>query len=178
HGLGRDVFELEGGDVHGRGEALERLTLGKLGDRGGTADLGCGAVGLGGEDVAAKAKPCGGECRHPAELSAAQDADRGTRSQFGRRSHRRSGRSATPWVCACRQLSRACSATASDKPRIAAANSAALTAPARPMAKVATGIPAGICTIDSKLSIPLRARLSIGTPSTGSGVKAATMPGR
>ena len=56
--------------------------------------------------------------------------------QRRRRHHRRSGRSATPWVCACRQLSRACAAAASERPRIAAAKSAALTAPARPIAKV------------------------------------------
>src|ERR1700730_7290100 len=39
-------------------------------------------------------------------------------------------------------------------------------------------MPAGIWTIDSRLSPPFKARLSIGTPSTGSGVNAATMPGR
>ena len=56
---------------------------------------------------------------------------------------------------------------------MAAANSAALTAPAWPIAKVATGTPAGICTIDSRLSRPRRVRLSTGTPRTGSGVNAA-----
>ena len=61
---------------------------------------------------------------------------------------------------------------------IAAANSAALAAPALPMAKVATGIPAGICTIDSSESMPLSALLCTGTPSTGTAVLAASMPGR
>src|ERR671927_272364 len=46
------------------------------------------------------------------------------------------------------------------------------------MAKVATGMPAGICTIDNRLSTPRNTRLSTGTPSTGSGVSAAAMPGR
>ena len=40
-------------------------------------------------------------------------------------------------------------------------------APAAPIAKVATGIPAGICTIESSESIPLNALLCTGTPSTG-----------
>ena len=38
----------------------------------------------------------------------------------------------------------------------AAANSAALAAPASPIAKVALGIPRGICTMDSSESMPLR----------------------
>ena len=46
------------------------------------------------------------------------------------------------------------------------------------MAKVATGMPAGICTIDNRLSTPRKTRLSTGTPSTGSAVSAAAMPGR
>jgi hypothetical protein len=37
------------------------------------------------------------------------------------------------------------------------ANSAAFLAPAVPIAKVPTGIPPGICTIDSNESNPLRA---------------------
>ncbi|KAG0942168.1 hypothetical protein G6F68_021642 [Rhizopus microsporus] len=46
------------------------------------------------------------------------------------------------------------------------------------MAKVATGMPAGICTIDSSESMPLRALDCTGTPSTGTAVLAAIMPGR
>ena len=38
------------------------------------------------------------------------------------------------------------------------------------MASVPTGMPPGIWTIDSRLSIPLRELASIGTPNTGSGV--------
>ena len=59
-----------------------------------------------------------------------------------------------------------------------AANSAALLAPAGPIANVATGIPAGICAIDSSESIPPRALDCTGTPSTGRRVLAAVMPGR
>ena len=47
-----------------------------------------------------------------------------------------------------------------------------------PIASVATGTPAGICTIESRESSPFSARLSTGTPSTGSVVCAAVIPGR
>ena len=59
-----------------------------------------------------------------------------------------------------------------------AASSAALTAPARPMARVATGMPAGICTIDRSESRPCNAFDSMGTPSTGRRVFAAATPAR
>jgi hypothetical protein len=55
---------------------------------------------------------------------------------------------------------------------------AALVAPALPIARVPTGMPAGICAIESSESIPFKAWLCTGTPSTGSTVLAATMPGR
>jgi hypothetical protein len=58
------------------------------------------------------------------------------------------------------------------------ASRAALAAPALPMASVPTGTPEGIWTIDSSESRPLSAWLWTGTPSTGSRVWAATMPGR
>ena len=45
---------------------------------------------------------------------------------------------------------------------IEAEKSAAFLAPALPMANVATGMPPGICTIESKLSMPLSALLSMG----------------
>ena len=61
---------------------------------------------------------------------------------------------------------------------IDAANKPALIAPLSPIAKVPTGIPFGICTIDSKLSSPLRFLLSIGTPKTGIDVKAEIIPGK
>jgi hypothetical protein len=61
---------------------------------------------------------------------------------------------------------------------MAAASRPALTAPASPMARVPTGMPRGICTIDSSESMPARVRDCTGTPSTGSSVLAAVMPGR
>ena len=39
-------------------------------------------------------------------------------------------------------------------------------------------MPAGICTIDSSESIPFNALLCTGTPSTGTAVLAASMPGK
>ena len=47
-----------------------------------------------------------------------------------------------------------------------------------PIATVATGIPFGICTIDSRESLPLRMEVLMGTPTTGRLVRDATMPGR
>jgi len=52
----------------------------------------------------------------------------------------------------------------------------ALRAP--PTATVATGTPAGICTIESSESRPSSCLRGTGTPITGSGVTAASMPGR
>ena len=46
------------------------------------------------------------------------------------------------------------------------------------IATVATGIPAGIWTIDKRESIPLSALLSTGTPITGMQVMDASIPGR
>ena len=50
---------------------------------------------------------------------------------------------------------------------ICAAKIPALAAPALPIAMVATGMPAGICTVASKASRPLRLEESIGIPMTG-----------
>jgi hypothetical protein len=46
------------------------------------------------------------------------------------------------------------------------------------MANVPTGMPAGICAIESRESMPFNALDWTGTPRTGSGVFAASMPGR
>ena len=88
------------------------------------------------------------------------------------------GRSATAAVRSARQASSRTASASSDSASTAAASSAALTAPASPIASVPTGTPAGICTIDSRLSWPDSALVGTGTPNTGSVVKAAVMPGR
>jgi len=54
----------------------------------------------------------------------------------------------------------------------------AFCAPAAPIAKVATGTPAGICTIESSESSPWRCLVGTGTPKIGSDVFAASIPGR
>ncbi len=79
---------------------------------------------------------------------------------------------------AARQASSRSARAASPSASTAAASSAALTAPAAPIASVPTGTPAGICTIESRLSWPDSALDSTGTPNTGSVVNAAVMPGR
>src|SRR5262249_21219505 len=63
-------------------------------------------------------------------------------------------------------------------PTMVVASRAAFTAPARPMASVPTGIPAGIWTIDRRESSPCNDLDSMGTPSTGRAVLAATTPAR
>ena len=60
--------------------------------------------------------------------------------------------------------------------RMRTASRPALRAP--PTATVATGMPAGICTIESSESRPPRLASGTGTPITGSGVTDASMPGR
>ena len=60
----------------------------------------------------------------------------------------------------------------------AEASSAALTAPASPIASVPTGTPAGIWTMERRLSMPDSAFDVTGTPNTGSDVIAAAMPGK
>ena len=46
------------------------------------------------------------------------------------------------------------------------------------MAIVATGMPLGICTMESRESMPFKALLRMGMPITGRVVKAAAIPGR
>ena len=86
--------------------------------------------------------------------------------------------SATFFVCAARKLSPAALVSGWPSATIAAAHNAALIAPGWPIARVATGMPADLGPIESSKSIPLRAALSIGTPSTGHDVTAAARVGQ
>jgi len=61
---------------------------------------------------------------------------------------------------------------------ICAARIAAFVAPGFPIASVATGMPAGICTMLSSESIPFSDVEGIGTPSTGRIVFEAITPPR
>ncbi len=69
-----------------------------------------------------------------------------------------------------------CAVAGSCAARMRTASRPALRAPATDT--VATGTPAGICTIDSSESMPSRYFSGTGTPMTGSGVTEASMPGR
>ena len=101
--------------------------------------------------------------QHPAELAAADDRRRVSRALPARvRVVRARSR-----VCVARNARSRSRYAVVGSATIAAASSAAFTAPARPIASVPTGTPAGICTIDSSESIPFSACDSTGTPSTG-----------
>src|SRR4051812_3452298 len=88
------------------------------------------------------------------------------------------GVSSTALVCLRRKSSSLAASALSSSASSETANNAALAAPASPMAKVATGMPFGICTVESNESRPCRCLEGIGTPSTGSVVCAATTPAR
>ena len=62
-----------------------------------------------------------------------------------------------------------CASASSDSAIICAARMAALSAPS--IATVATGMPFGICTMESRLSMPPITLVAIGTPMTGSVVR-------
>src|SRR3984893_17902985 len=113
------------------------------------------------------------QSEHAAELAGAHDADRHVRGVA-----RGSGLPSTPAVWCSRYASSAVAMAGCLLARIAAAHSAALVAPAAPIANVATGTPAGICTMDNSESSPPRDFDCTGTPSTGRLVLAAAMPGR
>ena len=81
-------------------------------------------------------------------------------------------------VCRAENSATRRASSTSESARIRAASSPAFFAPASPMASVPTGMPAGICTMESSESMPFRALLSIGTPSTGRSVSEAVIPGR
>ena len=113
------------------------------------------------------------QSEHAAELAGAHDADGHVRGVA-----RGSGLRSTPAVCRSRYVSSAVAISGCRLARMATAHSAALVAPAAPIANVATGTPAGICTIDSSESRPPSDFDCTGTPRTGRVVLAAVMPGR
>src|SRR5881394_2146652 len=86
------------------------------------------------------------ESEHVAELSTAEDADGHARFPFfsGGAATDGSGFASTRPVCSVRNLRKASRKAGCFAPRMAAARSAALIAPALPMASVPTGMPPGI----------------------------------
>src|ERR1700676_1448379 len=125
------------------------------------------------------------ESQHITKLSAAEDPDAHARFLFFRCSFFRGGHGAdgsglarTRSVCAPRNLRSASRMCGYLLPRMAAASRAALIAPDLPIASVPTGMPPGICAIERSESRPFKAFDSTGTPSTGSTVFEAVMPGK
>src|SRR5690348_14437941 len=101
------------------------------------------------QDVTLEAEPGRGERQHAAELTAAQNADGGLRFERGAAHALVSfGASATASVWRARHASSRPLNAGSLSAKTLAARSAALTAPAWPMASVPTGTPGGICTIE------------------------------
>src|SRR5262249_8220533 len=88
------------------------------------------------------------------------------------------GFASTRSVCAVRNLRNASRIAGCFAPRIEAASKAALIAPAFPIASVPTGIPPGICAIERSESNPFSVLDSTRTPSTGSTVFDAVIPGK
>src|SRR5262249_723106 len=166
-GFRRDVFKLVGDDVHMLRKAGQRFFVVKIGARTLADDVECRRVAIGRKDVTFEAEPRGSEREHPPELTAAKDADRGSGLEnrrcnahapeslcgfcFGCASGLLSGSlgfSAIAAVCFCRQVSKRLPSAGSLSARTLAAKSAALTAPALPIASVPTGMPGGICTME------------------------------
>ena len=149
--------------------------------RSATLPAGLAVPGVEHDDAVAQALR--GHAEHAAELAAAEQAE----PSAGR--NRSPSRSRVRWpaarasrvrvaVCLARNAASLRATTGSVPAMIATANSPALAAPASPIANVATGMPFGICTIDSSESSPRRYFDGTGTPSTGTMVFAAIMPGK
>src|SRR5262249_21250423 len=147
NGVDRDVFPFDRDDVEALGEAVEGGVVVVLGDDE-LGDVAGASVGDVVEDAAADIEGVASEGEHAAELAAAENAD-ADHPAAG------SGVSSTVWVWRARKSSSAALRLGRDRARIAVAKRAALTAPALPMAKVATGTPAGIWTIERRESRPL-----------------------
>src|SRR4029077_5694991 len=174
----RDVFEFEGDQIAGSGQGPQGLpvVVARAGACGGHVE---GArLSLVRIDMDLEAEPGRGEGQHAAQLAAAKNPDGGPgwkrAGKDGRSAHGLRffgflppGVLAPDRVCLTRQASSRRPSFGSSRARRAAAKSPAFFAPASPMAKVATGMPPGIWAMESRLSSPLSARVSTGTPSTG-----------
>src|SRR5262249_14580 len=138
--------------------------VGRRNDRP-VGDLGRGGVVARREHPGAVAHALGGLDEHPPELTASDHAQGRGRVQDSRSrgppaaaAHK--GDSPTEAVCAARYAARASRTRGYCRARIAAASKPALAAPALPIARVPTGIPFGIWTIESSESTPRSTLLS------------------
>ena len=141
-----------------------------------------GQVAIGCEDVTLEAEPRGGKREHPPELTAAEDADGGSGLENRRRNAHAPdslcgvcfecvsgslGFSAIAAVCFCRQASRRWPSAGSLSAKTLAAKSAALMAPALPIASVPTVCRVASARWNKASPCPDRALDSTGTPKTG-----------
>ena len=146
-GRRRDVLEFVGHDIDVGCEQLQRLDIGVFGAGRVLHHVEGRRIRIGGEYLAAQSKPRRRSRQHPAQLSAAENSNGVARLQLHLLRSRHadsSGRSATASVCCLRHAARRPARASSFKASTLAASSAALMAPALPMARVPTGIPAGI----------------------------------
>src|SRR5699024_6520992 len=127
--------------------------------------------------IRANPETLGFQSDHPAQLATAGNPEP---MVFRIEAHADGSRlsSSTRRVCDSRQDFKRARTFSSFRATIDAASNPAFTAPEVPMASVPTGTPRGICTMESRESIPLRARDCTGTPRTGRTVRDAVMPGR
>src|SRR5262249_11300832 len=168
----RDVLPVKGDYLALAREACEQTRVGEAAVQERRHAPG-GGVGGGVQNQEVESERITRQSEHTAELAGAHDADRHVRGGV-----RGSGLPSTAAVWRSRNASSAVAIAECLLARMAAAQSAALAAPAEPIEKVATGTPARICTIDSSESSPPRDFDCTGTPRTGSVVFAAAMPGR
>src|SRR5206468_2394860 len=171
----RNLLDLEGHYVRASGKMSGGVDV--VERRGETAvdHEACGTRAVRIEHLHAVAKRAGGHGGHASKLSAAENAN-GCAGKDG--THEGSSMPSTSCCRAARHARIRSRRAASLRAQISAASNAAFAAPGWPMAKVPTGTPLGICTMESNESTPLRMVAGIGTPKTGRIVLAATMPGR
>ena len=152
-GLGRHILELIGNDVDGAGKAAEG---GFIVVRG----AGAGVHHIEGAGILLPANRRGSANPSGAAASASMRAScpppRIPMVAPGFSKVQSFGRLATALVWRARQASSRLATFASDKAITAAASSAALVAPALPMASVPTGMPPGICRIESSEILALQ----------------------
>lgn len=154
------VLEFVGHDIAEAGEFGQRGFIVIIRDDLIVADLCRRTIGLGLQHDGAVVEAGCGHCQHAAELSAADNADGEVALGQIIGAHRRvscprcrhwalsMGYSATAADWRARHASSRSARSSSPSARTAAARSAALIAPALPMASVPTGMPAGIWTME------------------------------
>src|SRR6266404_3366081 len=178
-GFDGDVFKFVGHELEAARESFERGLIAEV--RGNAlGDAAHGGFRRGIEKTEVQTERIAREGEHVAQLTAAEDADGHLPLPFltGDESAEGSGWARTRPVCSARNFRTASRMAGCFAPRMAAARSAALTAPDLPMASAPTGMPLGICAMERSESRPLRAFDSTGTPKTGRTVFEAVMPAR